>query len=543
MKDFLHRISVEAGKLAMEYRGRLSTLQVDHKSKKDLVTEADVAVEKYLVGEIQKNYPDHSIFGEESGQHIGNEYRWVIDPIDGTGAFVYGHPIFSVSIALEKNGKTILAAVNVPAQNELYEAELGKGATLNGNKIQVSSCDDFGFSMLATGFACLRSNHEHNNMPYLQAILPKIQDLRRFGSAAADLCMVACGKLDGFWELYLNVYDVAAGILILTEAGGKVSNFKGDELGDNYGEIIATNGLIHDELTKIISGVRHKVRPFEYGPCELAMIDDDIMPLDEAKISIHDRSVYFGDGVYEAMRICNGRIFAQDRHFKRLRNSLESMDMLASTDIEVIRGRIERAIATSQLNNAIVYFQISRGQEPRKHSWSEGIKSHFLLTIKEFKSTGPDEVSTIVQQDLRWKQCHIKSLNLLANVKARQAASKAGAYEAILIDEDNIVKEATSSSVMIIKGSAIYAPPLSENILPGVTRSLILEWAPQAGLEVKEENFGLEELLAADEVILTGTATEVKSVVNVDDKTISDGKRGPYALALHQMLKEAQKKV
>ena len=540
MKDFLHRISVEAGKLAMEYRGRLSSIQVDHKSKKDLVTEADIAVEKYLVGEISKAYPEHSIFGEESGQHEGNEYRWVIDPIDGTGAFVYGHPIFSISIALEKSGQTILAAVNVPAQNELFEAELGKGATLNGEPIKVSNCSDFGFSMLATGFACLRSNHEHNNMPYLQAILPKIQDLRRFGSAAADLCMVACGRMDGFWELYLNIYDVAAGILILTEAGGQVSNFDGEPLNDNYGEIIATNGYIHKELTEIISGVRHKIRPFDYGPCELAMLDDEIMLLDEAKISIHDRSIYFGDGVYEAMRVCNGRIFASDRHFKRLKNSLTSMQMLESTDIDLIKSRINRVLTTSGLENAIIYFQISRGQEPRKHSWSDDIKSRFLLTIKKFVSTGSDEVATITQQDMRWKQCHIKSLNLLANVQARQAANKAGAYEAILIDEDNMVTEATSSSVMFIKGAEIVAPPLSENILPGVTRSFILEWAPQLGLTVVEKSFSLDELLAADEVILTGTATEVKSVVKVDSHQIGDGKRGKFATELHKLLKAEQ---
>lgn len=539
MKDFLHRISVEAGKLAMEYRSKLGSLQVDHKSKKDLVTQADIAIEKYLVDEIKKNYPAHAIFGEESGVHSGNEYRWVIDPIDGTGSFVYGHPIFSVSIALEKNGKTILAAVNVPAQNELFEAELGKGATLNGKPIKVSGCTDFGFAMLATGFACMRTNQPHNNLPYLQAILPQIQDLRRFGSAAADLCLVACGRLDGFWELNLKVYDVAAGILILTEAGGKVTDFQGKALAGEYGEIVATNTLLHDELAGITARVRRKCLPFAYGPCELAMIDDNITPMDDAMISIHDRSVYFGDGVYEALRVCYGKIFAADRHFKRLENSLKSMEMFDSTDLNVIKERVNRAIATSGLKEALVYFQISRGQEQRKHSWTDGIKSRFLLTIKEFKGTGPAEVSAITQPDMRWKQCHIKSLNLLANVQARHAATKAGAYEAILVDGDGIVTEATSTSVMMIKGKTLLAPPLAANILPGVTRSFILEWAPQLGLTVKEQSFTLKEMLAADEVIVTGTATEVKSVVKVDDKVIADGKQGQYSAGLHKLLKEA----
>ncbi|MBN2065014.1 MAG: aminotransferase class IV [Sedimentisphaerales bacterium] len=535
----MHRISVEAGKLAMEYRSKLGSLQVDHKSKKDLVTQADIAVEKYLVGEIKKAYPAHSIFGEESGAHSGNEYRWVIDPIDGTGSFVYGHPIFSVSIALEKAGTTILAAVNIPAQNELFEAELGKGATLNGKPIKVSACTDFGYAMLATGFACMRTNEEHNNLPYLQAILPKIQDLRRFGSAAADLCFVACGRLDGFWELNLHVYDVAAGILILTEAGGKVTDFQGRALAGEYGEIVATNSVLHEELTGITTAVRRKCLPFAYGPCELAMIDDKITPMDDAMISIHDRSVYFGDGVYEALRVCHGKIFAADRHFKRLENSLKSMEMLETTDLNVIKERVNRAITTSGLQEAMVYFQISRGQEQRKHSWTDGIKSRFLLTIKEFKGTGSTEVAAITQPDMRWKQCHIKSLNLLANVQARHAASKAGAYEAILVDGDGIVTEATSSSVMMIKGNTLFAPPLAANILPGVTRSLILEWAPQVGLEVRQESFSLVDLLKADEVLLSGTATEVKSVVKVDDKVIADGKQGKYAVILHKLLKAA----
>ena len=539
MKQFLHNIAIEAGELAMHYRNRLSTIKVDHKSRKDLVTEADVAVDKMLVAKIKEKYPDHGVLAEESGNHSGNEYRWIIDPIDGTGSFVYGHPVFSISIAVERNGETILAAVNIPALEKLYEAELGKGATLNGEKIAVSSCDDFGFSMLATGFACLRSDYEHNNMPYLQEILPRIQDLRRHGSAAADLCMVASGNLDGFWELHLHEYDVAAGILVLTEAGGKVTNFEGESLDGNFSEIVATNGLIHDTLIGIIKDVRRKARPFDYGPAELAMIDDKITPLDEAMISIHDRSVYFGDGVYEAMRVCNGKVFAYDLHMKRLENSLSSLEMLKSTDLEVVKKRINLAVETSGLKDAMVYFQISRGQEYRKHSWSDNIQSRFLLTIKKFVITGPDCVGAITQPDMRWKQCHIKSLNLLPNVQARHAANQAGAYEAILFDENKIVTEATSSSVLMIKDDAIYAPPLSKNILPGVTRALILDWAPGIGLEVKEQSFTLEEAFAADEIILTGTATEVKSVVTLDGKEIGNGKRGKYAEKLHGILKEA----
>ena len=540
MKQFLHEIAIEAGELAMQYREKLATIKVDHKSRKDLVTEADVAIDNLLVKRIKEKYPDHAVLAEESGSHSGNEYRWIIDPIDGTGSFVYGHPVFSISIAVEKNGETILAAVNVPALKKLFEAELGKGATLNSKPIEVSNCDDFGFSMLATGFACLRSDFEHNNMPYLQEILPRIQDLRRHGSAAADLSMVASGNLDGFWELHLHEYDVAAGILILKEAGGKVTNFEGEEdLKGDFSEIVATNGHIHETLINIIKEVRRKTQPFDYGPAELAMIDDKITPLDEATISIHDRSVYFGDGVYEAMRVCNGKVFAYERHMKRLENSLNSLEMLGSTDLSKVRERINRAVETSGLQEALIYFQISRGQEYRKHSWSDNIQSRFLLTIKKFSVTGPDCVSAISQPDMRWKQCHIKSLNLLPNVQARHAASQAGAYEAILYDDNKRVTEATSSSVLMIKDDTLYAPSLSENILPGVTRALILEWAPEIGLKVKEETFTLDDAFEADEIILTGTATEVKSVIKLDNKEIGNGQRGKYAEQLHEILKKA----
>lgn len=251
MKDFLKMIVTEAGRIALEYKERVREMRVDHKSDKDLVTEADVAVERYLVEQIKMHYPEHAIVGEESGSHAGGAYRWIIDPIDGTTSFVHDQPFFSVSVALEHNGETILAAVNAPVLGELFMAEKGAGATLNGAPIQVSTRDKLIDSVLGTGFACVRQNLEHNNLPYFAKVVPVIRGVRRYGSAAIDLSYVACGRLDGFWELNLKIYDIAAGLLMVTETGGKVTDFAGGQKSRPF-ETLATNGKIHKELSDLL---------------------------------------------------------------------------------------------------------------------------------------------------------------------------------------------------------------------------------------------------------------------------------------------------
>lgn len=255
MKEFLKQLAIEAGRVSLDYRARLADLAVNRKvHKKDLVTEADVAVEKYLVGQIQSRFPDHAILGEETGSHSGSQYRWVIDPIDGTSSFVHGHPFYSVSIALEHNGAPLLAAVNAPALGQLFMAEKDSGATCNDNPIRVSTRSDLSECMLATGFACLRENAPENNLPLLVDILPRIRDIRRGGSAAIDLAYVACGILDGYWEMCLKPYDIAAGRLLVTEAGGTVTDFAGGQSG-LPGRILATNGLIHPPLLALLKQV------------------------------------------------------------------------------------------------------------------------------------------------------------------------------------------------------------------------------------------------------------------------------------------------
>ncbi|MFZ9024649.1 MAG: inositol monophosphatase family protein [Anaerohalosphaeraceae bacterium] len=253
MKSFLQQIVTRAGEISLEYRARLGEVKVSQKDTvADLVTEADVAVETYLVKEIRTAYPDHAICAEESGTHAGGETRWVIDPIDGTTSFVHGHPFYSISVAVQQHNDTILAAVYAPVFNELFMAEKGNGATLNGEPICVSKSTALSDCLCTTGFACLRANLQRNNLPLIERIAPRLRGLRILGSAAVDLCYVACGRTDGGWELNLNIYDIAAGMLIVTEAGGMVTDFAGGT-GSLPQEILATNGKIHTEMSSLLT--------------------------------------------------------------------------------------------------------------------------------------------------------------------------------------------------------------------------------------------------------------------------------------------------
>ena len=254
MREFLEKLSRDAGEMTLEYRKRLDSLDVTFKSEKDLVTEADQAVEEFIVGEIHKRFPTHGIFGEETGETAGDGHRWIIDPIDGTGSYLHGQPIYSVSIALEKDGEMILGAVNAPVLGELFVGVRGEGAFLNGDPIRVSPRTRLIESMLATGFACMRRKELHNNMQYFSALMPEIRDVRRMGSAAVDLCFVACGRVEGFWELNLNLYDIAAGALILEEAGGRVTDYHGEQ-SRLPKQILASNGILHDDLLAIIKPI------------------------------------------------------------------------------------------------------------------------------------------------------------------------------------------------------------------------------------------------------------------------------------------------
>jgi len=270
---------------------------------------------------------------------------------------------------------------------------------------------------------------------------------------------------------------------------------------------------------------------------ELAMVDDVIVPIAEAQISAHDRSVYFGDGVYEAVRYCNGKLFAIDWHIDRLTNSLRKMDMLDKVDLELVRRRVDRALAQADIAEAVVYFQITRGRALRSHDYDDDWQPGFLLTVRQFTRQA-DRATAVTHPDWRWKRCDIKSLNLLANVLAKHAAVKAGAYDAILVDENGLVTEATSSSVLMVKDGVLLTAPLTANILPGITRALVLEWADKVGLQRCEESFTVGEALAADELMAAGTATEVMGITQLNGKKIADGKPGSFTRRFRELLIE-----
>jgi myo-inositol-1(or 4)-monophosphatase len=254
-QKFLRDTILEAGKITLDFRKRLDVIQVSPKAPHDIVTEADVAVEQFLIKNIRQQFPDHAVYGEESGHTSGNDYRWVIDPIDGTMSFLHGQPFYSISVALEYQGNVILGAVYQPALNDLFEAVQNQPATLNGTVIHVARQSNLNECVVATGFACLRQNLVSRNLKYLGHVLPRIGDIRRCGSAAMDLCYVACGRFDGFWELNLNLYDIAAGAFIAQQAGALVSDFSGTQK-DIPAEIVCANPVIHQGLRTLLFEVK-----------------------------------------------------------------------------------------------------------------------------------------------------------------------------------------------------------------------------------------------------------------------------------------------
>jgi D-alanine transaminase len=269
---------------------------------------------------------------------------------------------------------------------------------------------------------------------------------------------------------------------------------------------------------------------------EIAMINDEILPIQTAKISAHDRGLFFGDGVYEVVISRQGRIFAWDRHLNRLRRSLHEMHMLQKVDLNLIENRLRHAIEHANIDDAVIYFHLTRGAQTRAHDWPDDWQPNFLLTLRQNTHRHPTQCRAISHPDWRWKRCDIKSLNLLANVLAKHAATQAHAYEAILVDEKGLVTEGTATSVLIVRDGCLQTAPLSANILPGITRALLLEHAHQLGLEPREQSFSLAQALAAPELLLTGTTAEVIAVTELNGQTIAAGQPGPYADRLRTLL-------
>lgn len=245
-------IAREAGALLLEYFRQ--GLKIEYKGDADLVTAADRAAETLIRERVAKQFPSHDVLGEEQGlSDLGGEYRWYVDPLDGTTNFAHGYPVFGVSLALEKRSgggdqdRRIAGVVYDPTRDELFSAGLGGGAHLNGKAIHVSKASQLKECLVATGFPS-HKRHKNPNIYFYHQITLRTHGVRRAGSAALDLCNVASGRFDGFWEFNLNPWDTAAGVLIVEEAGGKVSRFDGAPFELDSRETLASNGLVHDAL-------------------------------------------------------------------------------------------------------------------------------------------------------------------------------------------------------------------------------------------------------------------------------------------------------
>lgn len=259
--DLAIEVAREAGALL---RDRVSTdLNVDHKGTIDLVTDVDRASEAMIVARLREAYPHHRLVGEEgTGQQAPGSggFGWLIDPIDGTTNYAHGYPHFAVSIALERDSLPLLGVVYDPMRDELFAAARGRGATVNGAALHVSTTSLLIRSLLATGFPYDLSQRRASNALW-QAFNSQVQGVRRDGSAALDLCYVAAGRTDGFWERPLNAWDMAAGVLIVTEAGGTVTSLTGGPYDIHDHQVLATNGHVHQEMIEIIRATLDALPP------------------------------------------------------------------------------------------------------------------------------------------------------------------------------------------------------------------------------------------------------------------------------------------
>ena len=256
MLNFAIQTAREAGHLLAERLGR--ALQISNKSELDLVTEADLASERLIIERIRTFYPRHSILAEESGasapaeQDAQSEWRWIVDPLDGTTNYAHGYPCFCVSMGLAHKGRLELGVIYDPVRDELFTAERGQGAALNGRRIQVSQTRTLNSALLCTGFPYdVRERSEFAR--HFTNFIMNAQAVRRDGSAALDLAYVACGRFDGFWEEGLHPWDVAGAVLMIEEAGGRVSHYDGTAFDIYSAPILASNGLVHEQMMHVLS--------------------------------------------------------------------------------------------------------------------------------------------------------------------------------------------------------------------------------------------------------------------------------------------------
>lgn len=253
MLNFAIETARDAGQLLLEKFDR--NIKVSKKGDIDLVTEADLASEALIIERIRSYHPKHSILAEESGKTNAagddNKWKWIIDPLDGTTNYAHGYPCFCVTIALEHDGEVVIGVTYDPTRNELFAAERGRGASLNNKPIRVSQTESLSEALVVTGFPYDFKSRE-NFARHLKEFLLTSRGVRRDGSAAIDMAYVACGRFDGFWEEGLNPWDMAAGVLLIEEAGGQISGYDGSTFSIYSPPILASNGLLHSQMMNVL---------------------------------------------------------------------------------------------------------------------------------------------------------------------------------------------------------------------------------------------------------------------------------------------------
>jgi myo-inositol-1(or 4)-monophosphatase len=251
--EMIEPLAVSAGERLMRRFRELRPSEIEFKGRRNLVSVADRESESFIKQEISRRYPSHRVLGEEFGGGDGDgEWLWYVDPLDGTTNFVHGHPIFCVSIAVARAGRLLAGVVHAPALGETYAAAEGGGARRNGTPIRVSPETDLSHALLATGFPYALDTLEENNLRYFDRFSHRALAIRRCGAAAIDLAWVASGVYDGFWELGLHPWDVAAGALLVREAGGRVSDLAGGDAFLESGRIAAANQVLHGSILKVL---------------------------------------------------------------------------------------------------------------------------------------------------------------------------------------------------------------------------------------------------------------------------------------------------
>jgi len=243
----------EAGRFLKYSVGKVRDIEIKQGEVRNLVSEIDKGSEERIISMIRRHYPGHAILAEESGgTTAASDYKWIIDPLDGTTNFLHGVPLFCVTIGVEYKGEIVAGVVYDPNQDELYTAEKGAGAFLNGKRLKVSGASELINSLLVTGFPYDIASSPGKAVDHFAHFLMEARGLRRLGSAAIDLSYVAAGRFDGFWEVHLNPWDMAAGVLLVSEAGGSVTDFSGGPLSIYGKSIVASNGRIHGSMVSIL---------------------------------------------------------------------------------------------------------------------------------------------------------------------------------------------------------------------------------------------------------------------------------------------------